>query len=144
MSFQIFPVHAQDKEPVVETESKVEEKKLNFFEDLHYRIIYKDTKDFFDWVLLGTAVVALLIVMVFQNTHYVIITKPLEENFLDSEKNYTIEEVEEIVEETPEIIETEEKEVETNPEILSSDFLEEEKEQVPNKKKNKNYKKKRA
>lgn len=128
--------------------SEVEQKKLNFFEDLHYRIIYKDTKDFFDWVLLGTAVVALLIVIVFQNTHYVIITRPLEENFLDLKRNYTIEEViekQEIVEETPDAIDTEQtEEIETNSEILSSDFLEEEKEEVPRKKKNKNSKKKRA
>ena len=149
MSFQTFSVHAKVKEPVMEKEtSEVDTKKLNFFEDLHYRIIYKDTKDFFDWVLLGTAVVALLIVIVFQNTHYVIITRPLEENFLDLKRNYTIEEViekQEIVEETPDTIEAEQtEEIETNSEILSSDFLEEEKEEVPRKKKNKNSKKKRA
>lgn len=42
----------------------------NLFEEFYYRLVLKDTKDFYDYIMLGTFVVGLLIVMVFQNTHY--------------------------------------------------------------------------
>ena len=46
----------------------VEEK--NLFEEFYYRLFIKDTRDFYDYVMLGTFIVGLLIVMIFQNTHY--------------------------------------------------------------------------
>ena len=47
----------------------------NLFEDFYYRLFLKDTKDFYDYVMLGTFIVGLLIVMIFQNTHYYVIKK---------------------------------------------------------------------
>lgn len=137
MSFQISTISASTQTLLLNEKEEVSNEKMNFFEEMEYRIIYKDTKDFFDYVIFGTAVVALLIVMVFQNTHYVIIRRPIEqENFLEESNNYTIEEVEkEIVEEeslensevlSSDLLEVEEKT--ENPEILSSDLLVEEEE----------------
>lgn len=147
LTFQIFPVSASESIEQVtyqETEEVVTEKRMNFFEELHYRIIYKDTKDFFDYVILGTAIVALLIVMVFQNTHYVIVTRPLEETIFQDEKStYTVEEVVEEVKEEKKKDELETKDEDQNPEILSSDLLEEEIDVKPVKKE-RNNKKKRA
>lgn len=47
----------------------------NLFEEFYYRLFLKDTKDFYDYVMLGTFIVGLLIVMVFQNTHYYVVKK---------------------------------------------------------------------
>ena len=47
----------------------------NLFEEFYYRLFLKDTRDFYDYVMLGTFVVGLLIVMVFQNTHYYVVKK---------------------------------------------------------------------
>lgn len=146
MCFQVVTVSASESVEKItyqETEESTE-KKMNFFEDLHYRIIYKDTRDFFDYVIFGTAVIALLIVMVFQNTHYIIVTKPVEEvHFLEEKRDYTIEEVveETKVEEQETLVE--EKVEEENPEILSSSLLEDESPKVPNKK-NRNKNRRRA
>ncbi len=149
LSFHGFSVYAESRveQNVSLNENSSNQVERNFFEELHYRIVLKDEpKDFFDYVIFATFVVGLLIVMVFQNTHYIIITKPLEEvEILKDENNYSIEEVAEIKEsiEEPKEDEKEEVKVESNPEILSSDFLEEE-EVIPKKKKNRNSKKKRA
>lgn len=45
----------------------------NLFEEFYYRLFLKDTRDFYDYVMLGTFIVGLLIVMVFQNTHYYVV-----------------------------------------------------------------------
>lgn len=48
MCFQVVTVSASESVEKItyqETEESTE-KKMNFFEDLHYRIIYKDTRDF--------------------------------------------------------------------------------------------------
>ena len=98
MSLHLMPVFANEKkvEMISYQKEEVTEKKMTFLEDLHYRIIYKDTKDFFDYVLLGSAIISLLIVMVFQNTHYVIVVKQVEEaTILEEEPSYSIEEIEE-------------------------------------------------
>ena len=42
----------------------------NIFEEFYYRLFLKDTRDFYDYIMLGTFIVGLLIVMIFQNTHY--------------------------------------------------------------------------
>ena len=47
----------------------------NLFEEFYYRLFLKDTRDFYDYVMLGTFIVGLLIVMVFQNTHYYVVRK---------------------------------------------------------------------
>ena len=47
----------------------------NLFEEFYYRLFLKDTKDFYDYVMLGIFIVGLLIVMVFQNTHYYVVKK---------------------------------------------------------------------
>lgn len=47
----------------------------NLFEEFYYRLFLKDTRDFYDYVMLGTFVVGLLIVMVLQNTHYYVVKK---------------------------------------------------------------------
>ena len=47
----------------------------NLFEEFYYRLFIKDTRDFYDYVMLGTFIVGLLIVMVFQNTHYYVVKK---------------------------------------------------------------------
>ena len=130
MSLHLMPVFANEKkvEMISYQKEEVTEKKMTFLEDLHYRIIYKDTKDFFDYVLLGSAIISLLIVMVFQNTHYVIVVKQVEEaTILEEEPSYSIEEKKKKKEDST--IE--------NPEILSSALLEEEKPVKTNKKKNK-------
>ena len=50
-------------------------KKMNFLENLEYRLFEKETRDTWDYLLLAIFIVALLIVMVFQNTRYYVITK---------------------------------------------------------------------
>lgn len=142
-SFQVISVQAQNIETskVLQEEetSEVVEKKMNLFEELHYRLFLKDTRDFFDYLLLAIFVVGLLIVLVFKNTHYVVVQKPLEaKTFLESGSDYSIEEIGEatIIEEEPE---EKEEIIEENPEILSSELLEEETVEVPRKK----HKKKR-
>lgn len=144
MNFQFMPVQAEsvDSKMMVEEQEtgEVVEKKMNVFEELHYRMFLKDTRDFFDYVLLAIFIVGLLIVLVFKNTHYVVVQKyATEQTFLESPATYSVEElVEEPKEEVAEIVEEVQEE---NPEILSSELLEEEKKEVPNKK---TRKKKRA
>lgn len=63
----------------------------NLFEEFYYRLFLKDTRDFYDYVMLGTFVVGLLIVMVFQNTHYYVVKKievPEEKPKYDHRNNY--------------------------------------------------------
>jgi hypothetical protein len=61
-------VLTEDVEAIQQDKEIVEEK--NLFEEFYYRLFIKDTRDFYDYVMLGTFIVGLLIVMVFQNTHY--------------------------------------------------------------------------
>lgn len=106
ISFQVIPVHAAN----VANQSNVsaQEERTGIFEELHYRLFEKDTKDFFDYLLLAIFIIGLLIVMVFQNTHHYVVVRPKEDILV--EKNYNIEELKE------------------ESEILSSDMLEEESE----------------
>lgn len=145
MSFQVLPVRAQEKVASIpqETEEVVKQKR-NIFEEFHYRVFLKDTRDFFDFVLLGIFITGLLIVLVFKNTHYVVVQKSLEaKTFLETGNVYSVDEIE-----TPtELVNAEEEnteevaEIVENSEILSSEDLEEEVEEVPRKK---DKKKKRA
>ncbi len=145
MSFQVIPVRAQEEQlSKVTSEKETEEvvkKKRNIFEEFHYRVFLKDTRDFFDFILLGIFITGLLIVLVFKNTHYVVVQKSLEaKTFLETGNTYSVEEISPSVEvevEDAEIVEEKEDEVAEiveNSEILSSDDLEEEQEQVPMKK----------
>lgn len=61
-------VLTEDVEASQQDKEIVEEK--NLFEEFYYRLFLKDTRDIYDYVMLGTFIVGLLIVMVFQNTHY--------------------------------------------------------------------------
>lgn len=92
----------------VETETV---EKMNLFEEFYYRMFEKDTaRDFFDYILLTIFIVGLLIVMVFQNTHYVVVSTP-KETILDEEP-----------------VEIESIQVEESPvEVVSSEIVEEEK-----------------
>lgn len=56
-------------------ENATVEEGRNLFEDFYYRLFIKETRDFYDYVMLGTFIVGLLIVMVFQNTHYYVVKK---------------------------------------------------------------------
>lgn len=70
----------------------VETKKMNIIENLSYRLFEKDTRDAWDYLLLAILVVGLLIVMVFQNTRYYIVTKKEEpiSDLLLEENNLTL------------------------------------------------------
>ncbi len=71
----------------IEVEQKQEER--NFLEEFYYRMFEKDTKDFFDYVLLGIFIVGLLIVMVLQNTHYYTVRKETpKEDWLEEETSH--------------------------------------------------------
>jgi len=96
MSFQVLPVRAQEKVASIpqETEEVVKQKR-NIFEEFHYRVFLKDTRDFFDFVLLGIFITGLLIVLVFKNTHYVVVQKSLEaKTFLETGNVYSVDEIE--------------------------------------------------
>ncbi len=114
MNMVVIPVEASTPQQLLtssQTEEKVE--KRNLFEEFYYRLVLKDTRDFFDYVLLGILIVGLLIVMVFQNTHYVVV-KTSPSTFLEEEP-VQIETIEVEKEETEEKVEenTPEKEKET-------------------------------
>lgn len=52
----------------IETEEVVVER--NIFEDFYYRLVLKDTRDFYDYVMFGIFIIGMLIVLVLKNTHY--------------------------------------------------------------------------
>lgn len=56
---------------VVQVETVTERNPL---EELYYRLVLKDTKDFYDYVIFGILCVGLVIIMIFQNTHYYTVT----------------------------------------------------------------------
>lgn len=64
---------------IKKSDDKSSTKKLSIFGALKYRLVEKDTKDFWDYVILIILIVGLLIVMVFQNTHYYIVKIPEKE-----------------------------------------------------------------
>ena len=62
-----------------EATSETVVEKRNVFEELYYRIVLKDTRDFYDYVIFGILAIGLLIVMIFQNTHYYVVKVNKEE-----------------------------------------------------------------
>lgn len=110
--------------PILVSETTIgieqKEERMNVFENFYYRLFEKDTKDFFDYVLLGIFIVGLLIVMVLQNTHYYTVMVPYEsEKFLEEPNNENVieevtkvEEVQPVEEAKPQVEETKPIEVE--------------------------------
>ncbi len=104
------PVHVGAVE-MEETDSEIvveEQKSIGILEDLYYRLFEKDTKDFFDYVLLAIFIIGLLIVMVLQNTHRYTVTI-IDSPKTSSKKEEVIEEDKIIYQEEP-IIEKKKKE----------------------------------
>ena len=119
MKLEAKTVHAMEVSvPVLTSDTTETVEKMNIFEEFYYRMFEKDTKkDFFDYVLLAIFIVGLLIVMVFQNTHYVVVERANET----------------ILEEEP--VEIESIEVEKAPvEVVEAEVVEEPKEKERKKK----------
>lgn len=86
-----MPICAFADDVVAQEEDVAVVEGRNLFEEFYYRLFLKDTRDFYDYVMLGTFVVGLLIVMVFQNTHYYVVKKievPEEKPKYDHRNNY--------------------------------------------------------
>lgn len=136
--FWVGPVYAIEKNTSSlkeEVEIVEKEEKLNLFENFYYRLFEKDTKDFFDYSLMGVFIVGLLIVMVLQNTHYTVVKNQKETKLVLVEAPV----VEEKLEEKETLVETVEEKIEPS-EILPSELLEED---VPKVEQQRHKKKKR-
>jgi hypothetical protein len=68
-------------------DEKEEETKFSILGAMKYRLFEKDTRDGWDYLLLATFAVGILIVLVYKNTHYYIVKIPKEKDVVEIADN---------------------------------------------------------